>query len=119
MTRVKRGVTSVKHRRKILKQTKGFRWGRKSKERAANEALLHAGIHSFQDRRKKKSEMRKLWQIKINAGVRQNGLSYSRFINKLKKANITLDRKILSNLAEYKPEIFAEIVKESNKKEAK
>lgn len=119
MTRVKRGVTSVKRRRKILKQTKGFRWGRKSKERAANEALLHAGIHSFNDRRKKKRDFRKIWQIKINAGARQNGLSYSKFINMLKKANIALDRKILSGLAEKNPEIFAKIVEEINKKETK
>lgn len=119
MTRVKRGVISLKRRRKILKQTKGFKWGRKSKERAAKEALLHAGVHSFQDRRKKKREFRKLWQIKINAGARQNGLSYSRFIDKLKKANIALDRKILSGLAENNPEIFAKIVKELEKEEAK
>lgn len=112
MTRVKRGVTSLKRRRKILKQTKGFKWGRKSKERAAKEALLHAGAHSFQDRRKKKRNMRKLWQIKINAGARQNGLSYSRFIDKLKKANISLDRKILSGLAENNPKVFAKIVEE-------
>lgn len=112
MTRVKRGVISLKRRRKILKQTKGFKWGRKSKERAANEALLHAGVHSFQDRRKKKRVMRKLWQIKINAGVRQNGLSYSRFIDKLKKANIALDRKILSGLAENNPKVFAKIIEE-------
>ena len=110
MTRVKRGTTSLKRRRKVLKQTKGFRWGRKSKERLATEALLHAGLHSFQDRRKKKRKFRKLWQIKINAASRENGLPYNKLINKLKKANIALDRKILANLAEHYPAVFTKIV---------
>lgn len=110
MTRVKRGTISLKRRRKVLKQTKGFRWGRKSKERAAREALLHAGIHSFNDRRKKKRNFRKLWQIKINAAAREHGLSYSKFINKLTKANIKIDRKILAELAEKKPEVFKAVV---------
>ena len=110
MTRVKRGTISLKRRRKILKQTKGYKWGRKSKERAAKEALLHAGLHSFQDRRKKKRVFRKLWQIRINAAVRKHGLSYSVFINKLKKANIALDRKILADLAKNHPTIFTKIV---------
>ena len=111
MTRVKRGIISLKRRRNVLKQTKGFRWGRKSKERLAKEALLHAGVHRFQDIRKKKRNFRKLWQIKINAATRQNGLSYSVFISKLKKAEIGLNRKMLAEIAEYHPEIFAEIVK--------
>ena len=110
MTRVKRGTTSLKRRRNVLKQTKGFRWGRKSKERAAKEALLHAGIHSFHDRRKKKRVFRKLWQIKINAAARKHDLSYSKFINIRKKANVVLDRKILANLAEHYPEVFTKIV---------
>ncbi len=113
MTRIKRGVTSLKRRRNILRRVKGFKWGRKSKERLAKEALLHAYTHSFQDRRKKKREFRKLWQIKINAGSREHGLSYSKFIYLLKKANIGLDRKILANLAEHKPEIFKKIVESS------
>lgn len=92
-----------------MKQAKGFRLGRKSKERMANEALLHAGKHALQHRRKKKGEFRKLWQIKINAAARQYGISYSVFMDKLKKANIGLDRKILANLAEHKPEIFSKI----------
>lgn len=111
MTRVKRGIISLKRRRKILKQTKGFRWGRKAKERLAKEALLHAGVHRFHDLRKKKGNFRRLWQIKINAGARQHGLSYSVFINKLKKADIGLNRKILAELAEHHPEVFEEIVK--------
>ncbi len=111
MTRVKRGIISSKRRRNVLKQTKGFHWGRKSKERLAKEALLHAGVHRFQDIRKKKRNFRKLWQIKINAATRQNGLSYSVFMNKLKRANIGLNRKILSELAEHHPEVFEEIAK--------
>ncbi len=111
MTRVKRGIISLKRRRNVLKQTKGFHWGRKSKERFAKEALLHAGVNRFQDIRKKKRNFRKLWQIKINAAARQNGLSYNVLINKMKKAEIGLNRKMLAELAEYHPEIFAEIIK--------
>lgn len=110
MTRVKRGKISLKRRRNVLKQVKGYRFGRKSKERQAKEALFHAGTHAFQHRRKKKREFRKLFQIKINAASRMHGISYSKFIDKLKKANIGLDRKILAQLAETKPEIFAKIV---------
>jgi large subunit ribosomal protein L20 len=111
MTRVKRGIISLKRRRKILRQVKGFRWGRKSKERLAKEALLHAGIHRFQDMRKKKRNFRKLWQIKINAAAREHGMSYSVFMNKLKKANIGLNRKILAELAENHPEVFAGLLR--------
>ena len=100
----------MKRRRNVLRQVKGFRFGRKSKERMAREALLHAGIHSFNDRRKKKRNFRKLWQIKINAASRSHGIPYSQFINKLKKANIELDRKILAELAEKKPEVFKAVV---------
>src|SRR3989339_255140 len=108
MTRVKRGIISIKRRRNVLRQTKGFKWGRKSKERLAKEALLHAGVHRFQDMRKKKRNFRKLWQIKINAACRQYGLSYSVFMHKLKLANIGLNRKILSGLAEHRPQVFKE-----------
>ena len=115
MTRVKRGVISLKRRRNVLKQTKGFHWGGKSKERAARERLLHAGVHAFNDRRKKKSDFRRLWNIKINAGVRPHGLSYSKFINLLSKNNIKLNRKMLAYLAEHKPEAFTKIVEEIRK----
>lgn len=110
MTRVKKGTIAIKRRRKILKQVKGFRHGRKSKERMAKEALLHAGLHAFHDRRKKKRNMRALWQIKINAASRINGLSYSKLIDGLKKTNIGLDRKILAQLAEHHPNVFSKIV---------
>jgi len=110
MTRVKRGVTALKRRRKILRKTKGFMWQRKSKERAAKDALLHAGAHAFNDRRKKKGNFRKLWNIKINAASRENGVSYSKLIDKLNKAGIKLNRKVLAELAEHHPEIFKQVI---------
>lgn len=116
MTRVKRGTIAIKKRRKILKQVKGFRHGRKSKERMAKDALLHAGKHAFHDRRKKKRNMRALWQIKINAASRLNGVSYSKLMGNLKKSNIAIDRKVLAQLAETKPEIFAKVAEMANAK---
>ena len=110
MTRVKKGVHALKRRRSVLKQTKGFRHGRKSKERQAKEALLHAGDSSFAHRKDKKSHNRKLWNIKINAGSRELGMSYSKLINALKKNNIELDRKILADLAEHNPETFKKVL---------
>ena len=111
MARVKRGKTAHKRRKKVLKQTKGFKWGRKSKYKAAKEALLHAQSYAFRDRRVKKREFRKLWQIQINAACKKQGLSYSRFIHGLKENKIEIDRKILSELAKKQPEIFKKIVK--------
>jgi len=116
MARVKRGKISVKRRRKILKATKGFRGDRRSKERAAKEALLKAWTYAYRDRRKKKSNFRRLWQIKINAASRQEGLSYSKFINQLKKSGIKLDRKILAELAQHHPETFSKVAAEAAKK---
>lgn len=110
MTRVKRGTMAHKRRKKIIKQAKGFKWGRKSKYKLAKDALKHAWSYAYRDRRRKKRDFRQLWQIKINAAARENGLTYSQFTNKLKKAKIELDRKILSYLAEKKPEIFKKIV---------
>lgn len=109
MPRVKRGTIANKKRKRILGYTKGFRWGRKSKERAAKEALLHAWTHAFRGRKEKKRDFRALWNIKINAGARQNGTTYRAFIHALKEKNIKLDRKILANLAEYEPIIFKKI----------
>ncbi len=110
MARVKRGKIALKRREKILKYAKGFSWSRKSKERAAKEALLHAWTHAYRDRRLKKRTRRALWQVQINAAVREEGLSYSKFINGLKKAKIELDRKVLSDLARNHPDIFKKIV---------
>lgn len=110
MVRVKRGVIANKKRRNVLKQAKGFRFDRKSKERAAHDALLHAYRHAFAGRKDKKADYRAMWQVKINAATREQGLSYSVFINKLKIANVTLDRKVLAQLAETQPAIFQKVV---------
>lgn len=110
MTRIKRGKLTVKKRKKILKYTKGFRWDRKTKERAAREALLHAWTHAFQGRKEKKRDFRRLWQVKISAAVREQGINYSKFIFALKKKGIVLDRKILADIAEHQPDIFKKIV---------
>ena len=118
MTRVKKGVHALKRRRSILKQTKGFRHGRSTKERQAKEAILHAGNYAFAHRKDKKSHNRKLWNIKINAGARQLGISYSKLIDSLKKKKIELDRKILADLAENHPSAFAKAL-ESAKVSAK
>jgi large subunit ribosomal protein L20 len=112
MTRVKRGVQKRKRKKKIIKQAKGYKWSRKSKYRAAKEALQHAWTYAYRDRKTKKRDFRRLWQIKINAICRENGISYSRFINALKKSNIIIDRKILADLAQNHPEIFKKIIDE-------
>jgi large subunit ribosomal protein L20 len=110
MPRVKRGKIAHKKRERLLKHTKGFRWGRKSKERAAKEALLHAWSRMFQGRKEKKRVFRRLWNVKINAASRTHDMSYSRLIPALKHKNILLDRKILAELAEHEPAVFAKIV---------
>jgi len=110
MTRVKRGTIAHKKRERLLKYTKGFRWSRKSKEAAAKEALLHAWSHAFEGRKQKKRDYRTLWQTKINAAARAEGLIYNKFIAGLKKHNIALDRKILADLAEHEPQVFKKIV---------
>lgn len=109
MPRVKRGVIAHKKREKILKKTKGYRWGRKSKERAAKEALLHAEARMFRGRKEKKRVARSIWNVKISAATREAGMSYSKFIGALKKANIKLDRKILADLAKNNPEVFKKV----------
>ena len=110
MPRVKRGVNATKHRHKILKETKGFTWGRKSKERAAKEALLHAWSHAFRGRKEKKRTARKLWNVKINAASREESMSYSKLISALKKKKIALDRKTLADLAEHEPKVFKKVL---------
>ena len=115
MARVKRGKIANKKRKRVLKYTKGFRWGRKSKERAAKEALLHAWTHAFRGRKEKKRVFRALWNTQINAAVRAEGLTYGKFVNALKKKGVKIDRKILSNLAQNEPETFKRIVEEARK----
>ncbi|HOZ16197.1 MAG TPA: 50S ribosomal protein L20 [Candidatus Portnoybacteria bacterium] len=115
MTRVKRGVQKRARKKKIIKLAKGFKWRRKSNYRAAKEALMHAWTYAYRDRRNKKRNFRNLWNIKINAICRENGISYSRFINIIKKAGIIIDRKVLSQLAENHPETFKRIIEEIKK----
>ncbi|MCF7860090.1 50S ribosomal protein L20 [Patescibacteria group bacterium] len=110
MPRVKRGTTHVKKRRKLLQQVKGYKWGRKNLIKLATTAQTKAGAHAYRDRRKKKRDMRALWQIKINAFVREYDWSYSRFMGALKKSNIAIDRKILADLAVNNKKVLAEIV---------
>lgn len=110
MTRVKRGVIAHKKREKLLKYAKGFRWGRKSKERLAQEALLHAWPHAFVGRKLKKRNFRRLWQTKINIASRTHGLSYNTLIFKLGALGVILDRKILADLAQNHPQVFKKIV---------
>jgi large subunit ribosomal protein L20 len=111
MTRVKRGVIKNKKRKNVLAQTKGFRFGRSTKEAQAKDALMHAGAYAFAHRKDKKANARSLWTTRINAAIRPFDMSYSKFIDKLKKKNIGIDRKILSDLAQKNPETFARIVK--------
>jgi large subunit ribosomal protein L20 len=115
MVRVKRGKAARKRRKHLLKYAKGFRWGRKSKYKLAKDALYHAWSYAYRDRRNKKREFRRLWQIKINAFARELGLTYSKFINLLKRNKIELDRKVLAELSLNHPEIFKKIIEEIKK----
>jgi large subunit ribosomal protein L20 len=110
MTRVKKAVNALKTRRNVLKQVKGYRFARSKKERAAYEAIVHAGKYAFAHRRDKKNDFRKLWNVRISAALRPRGLSYSKFLGALKKKNIALDRKILADLAENSPKVFEQVV---------
>lgn len=112
MARVKKGVNALKTRRNILKQAKGYRFRRSKTERAAYEAISHAGAYAFAHRRDKKGDFRRIWNVKINAALAPMNLSYSKFIGALKKKNISLDRKALATIAETNPESFARLVKQ-------
>jgi large subunit ribosomal protein L20 len=110
MARVKRAVHGRKHHRAVLKQAKGY-YGNKSRSfRAANEAVMHAGRYAFRDRRARKGDFRQLWIQRINAECRENGMSYSRFVNGLRNAGVELDRKVLADLAVADPAAFANLV---------
>ena len=121
MARVKGGVTSLKRRRNILAMTRGYRFGRSTKKKQAREAIFHAGKYSFAHRKDKKNDFRRLWTVRINAGLDTAGalrvetgkpLSYSRLIDALKKAHISINRKMLALLAEKSPATFDRIVKQ-------
>lgn len=108
--RVKRGKAHLKRRKNILAATKGYMWGRKSKLKLAKTAAVKAGAHAFNDRRKKKSEARAIWMVRLNAAVRPHGLTYSRFISAVKAKNIVLDRKILAKIATEYPKVFESLL---------
>lgn len=110
MTRVKRGKTKNRKRKKVLQKTKGYRHRRNSHKRAAKEALTQAGRHAYRDRKRKKREMRRKWQVIINAALSDTDISYSQFMHKLKAADIALDRKVLAQLARNKPDAFTDLV---------
>lgn len=111
MVRVKKGINALKTRRNVLKKVKGYRFGRSTKERQANEAIFHAGASAFAHRRRKKTDMRQLWTVRLSAALMPYDMSYSKFIGGLKKANIGLDRKVLAEIASKSPEVFGMIVK--------
>ncbi len=110
MTRIKRGVTKRKRHKKILKMTKGHQGGRHSLFRQANESMLKAYSYAFAHRRERKGDMRKLWNIKINAAARANGISYSKLIYGMRLAGIEVNRKMLADVAMRDPEGFTQIV---------
>ena len=110
MSRVKRGVTSHAKHKKVYKAAKGFYGRRKNTIRAAKAAVEKAGQYAFRDRKRKKRTFRALWIQRINAAVREAGLTYSRFIDGLAKAGVEVDRKVLSDIAITQPEAFAALV---------
>jgi large subunit ribosomal protein L20 len=110
MPRVKRGTISLKRRKNVLKKTKGYRHGRKSKERQAREAIFHAGNHAFAHRKDKKADFRQLWSVSISSRVKEFGLSYSQFIHLLKESKIALNRKMLAGIAKDHPEAFQKLI---------
>lgn len=109
MSRIKEGIMSHKRRKNVLKDTKSFRWGRKSKYRYAKEALRHAFAYAYRDRKTKKRLFRQNWQRTISNALQNSNARYSIFANQLKKRNIALDRKILAQLAANYPDVFQKI----------
>jgi len=113
MPRVKRGVQARARHKKVLKQAKGYYGARSRVYRVAFQAVTKAGQYAYRDRRNKKRQFRQLWIARINAASRQNGLSYSRFINGLKTASIEIDRKILADIAVFDKAAFAVLVEKA------
>jgi large subunit ribosomal protein L20 len=110
MARVKRGLHGRKQRRTVLDRAKGFRGARSRRYRIANESVMHALRYAYRDRRARKGDFRKLWITRINAAARAEGMSYSRFINGLRRAEVEVDRKVLADLAVRDPAAFRELV---------
>ncbi len=115
MTRIKRGVMASKRRKNILKKTKGYRYGRSNKYKAAKNAWIKAKTYAYRDRRAKKRKMRQLWNLKISAALKSLGTNYSKFVDSLHKNKVELDRKVLANLAQNEPQVFESVVKEIQK----
>jgi large subunit ribosomal protein L20 len=113
MPRVKRGVTARARHKKVLDQAKGYRGRRNSVYRIAKEAVMKAGQYAYRDRRQRKRQFRALWIVRINAGARQLGMTYSRFMNGLKKASIDIDRKVLADLAVNDFAAFSKIAEQA------
>ena len=107
MPRVKRGVTAHARHKKVIKQAKGYRGRRKNVYRVAKQAVMRAGQYAYRDRKQRKHQFRALWIVRINAAARETGLSYSRFMDGLKKASIELDRKILADIAVHDKDAFS------------
>ena len=110
MTRVKGGIVTKRRHKKVLKQTKGHRGTKHSLYRRAHESLLKALSYSYRHRRERKGDFRRLWIVRINAAARQEGLSYSRFMDGLKKAGVIIDRKMLADMAVTDPSAFSQLV---------
>ena len=113
MPRVKRGVTARARHKKVIALAKGYRGRRKNVYRIAKQAVMKAGQYAYRDRRQRKRQFRQLWIARINAGARQNGLSYSKFMNGLKRAAIELDRKVLADLAVFDKPAFTQLVEKA------
>ncbi len=113
MPRVKRGVTARVRHKKVIALATGYRGRRKNVYRIAKQAVMKAGQYAYRDRRQRKRQFRQLWIARINAGARQNGLSYSKFMNGLKRAAIELDRKVLADLAVFDKAAFAQLVEKA------
>ena len=111
MARIKRGVSGIKHRRKVMKLVKGFRAARRRNYRVANEALLHSLAYAYRDRRVRKRDFRSLWISRINAAARKEGMSYSVFMNGLKRSGVTLNRTALDELAVSDAAAFGSLLK--------
>ena len=114
MPRANSSVPRHRRHRKVVKQAKGYYGARSRNFKAAKDAVEKAGLYAYRDRRQKKRQFRRLWIIRINAAARQNGLSYSQFIAKLKANEVDLDRKVLADLAMNEPEAFKELVNSLN-----
>lgn len=113
MPRAKRSVASRARRKKILKQAKGYYGARSRSFKAAKQAVIRAGQYAYRDRRQRKRQFRSLWILRINAAARQHGLSYSRFINGLKRAQIDMDRRVLADLAMHEQEAFGALAEKA------